>query len=302
VDGPNADTTNVAVMTGTKHGVAGSDTLDADRAELPGSDPLSLSDADHGAHRLSVLGRVKWPSTVGLLRRLGVHAGMQCLDVGCGSGAVTLGLARMVGPSGHVVGFDHNQAVLRWALDASTRQRVTHATFCTADVCELQTEARYDLVFARFLLSRIADPQDAVQRMVRALRPGGVLVVEDEEHAGQFAYPSQAAFDRYTELYAAAIRARGGDPNVGPRVPGLFDAAGLVGVGVDLVQPALRRGEGKELPALTMAHISRELRGRGITVSDEIEAVTGALERIAIDDTTLVALPRVYQVWGRKPR
>ncbi|MBV8949655.1 MAG: class I SAM-dependent methyltransferase, partial [Actinobacteria bacterium] len=144
-------------------------------------EPIALPLSDHGAARLAVLGRVKWSATMGLLRRLGVGTGMQCLDVGCGSGSVSLAMARMVGPTGRVVGFDHNKTVLRWAVDAAKRQAITQATFCTADVRELQAEARYDVVFGRLILSRVSDPLHALRRMTRALRPGGLLIVEDEE-------------------------------------------------------------------------------------------------------------------------
>jgi SAM-dependent methyltransferase len=263
-------------------------------------DPIAPPVADHGAQRLAVLGRVKWPTTIALLRRLGMRSGMQVLDAGCGSGAVTLALARMVGPSGRVVGFDHNKAVLRWAMDAATRQGVEQVTFCTADVHDLEAEDRYDLVFARFLLSRLPDPEETVARMVRALRPGGMLVVEDEEQAGQFCHPSDDAFARYVALYEAVLRRRGGDPDLGPRLADVFEARGLVGVGLDVVQPALRRGEGKELPALTMAHIAPELEAYGLAHDDEVDALTESLERIAGDGTTVVGLPRVYQVWGGK--
>ena len=105
-------------------------------------EPIALPQSDHGAARLAVLGRVKWAGTIGLLRRLGLGTGMHCLDVGCGSGSVTLAMARMVGPTGHVVGFDRNKTVLRWAVDAAKRQSVGQATFCTADVHDLQLEIR----------------------------------------------------------------------------------------------------------------------------------------------------------------
>ncbi len=264
-------------------------------------EPIALPQSDHGAARLAVLGRVKWAATIGLLRRLGLTTGMHCLDVGCGSGSVTLAMARMVGPTGHVVGFDHNKSVLRWALDAAKRQSVDQATFCTADVRDLQAEDRYDLVYTRLLLSRVSDPLDAVRRMTRALRPGGLLVVEDEEVSSQFSRPVDVAFAQYSGLYAEAIRARGGDPELGPRLPGLLEEAGLRDVDLDVQQPAFRRGEGKLLPALTMAHIGPEVVADGLTNPGTVDVLTTALEGLARDDASIVGLPRVYQVWGRKP-
>jgi SAM-dependent methyltransferase len=263
-------------------------------------EPIALPQSDHGAARLTVLGRVKWAATMALLRRLGVSTGMQCLDVGCGSGSVSLAMARMVGPTGRVVGFDHNKTVLRWALDAQKRQSVGQATFCTADVHDLDADERYDVVFGRLLLSRVADPLDVVRRMAHAVRPGGLLVVEDEEVSSQFCRPLDVAFTRYSELYGAAIGARGGDPEIGPLLPALLEESGLTDVGLDIEQPAFRRGEGKLLPALTMAHIGHEVVAQGLTDAGTVDVITAALEGLGHDSTSIVGLPRVYQVWGRK--
>jgi SAM-dependent methyltransferase len=71
-------------------------------------------------------------------------------------------------------------------------------------------ESAYDLVFARYLLSHLPRPQRAVELMVRALRPGGRLVLEDVFFPGQICYPSNAAFDRFVELYQAVARMKEG--------------------------------------------------------------------------------------------
>jgi ubiquinone/menaquinone biosynthesis C-methylase UbiE len=68
-----------------------------------------------GAERLHLLNRVKWPTTEQLLGAAGLRAGMSCLDVGCGSGDVTLKMAALVGAEGNVVGVDRDQAILRLA-------------------------------------------------------------------------------------------------------------------------------------------------------------------------------------------
>src|ERR687897_3209640 len=68
-----------------------------------------------GAERLRLLNRVKWPTTQPLLRAAGLRTGMSCLDVGCGSGDVTLKMAALVGTEGNVVGVDRDQVILRLA-------------------------------------------------------------------------------------------------------------------------------------------------------------------------------------------
>ena len=75
-----------------------------------------------GAERLRVLNRVKWPTTEPLLRVAGLRAGMSCLDVGCGSGDVTLKMATLVGAEGSVVGVDRDLSILQLASQEAERQ------------------------------------------------------------------------------------------------------------------------------------------------------------------------------------
>jgi trans-aconitate methyltransferase len=59
-----------------------------------------------GSKRMEVVARAYWPTTLPLLQRAGIREGMHCLDLGCGAGDVTFEIARLVGPSGRVVGMD----------------------------------------------------------------------------------------------------------------------------------------------------------------------------------------------------
>jgi ubiquinone/menaquinone biosynthesis C-methylase UbiE len=59
---------------------------------------------------------------------------MRCLDLGCGGGAVTLELARMVGPNGHVTGIDADDVVLDLGRADAAQQGLANVEFQVADV------------------------------------------------------------------------------------------------------------------------------------------------------------------------
>ena len=69
-------------------------------------EPYVIRGGQQGYERLKVLARAHWPGTSALLERVVLHPGMRCLDLGCGGGDVTLELARLIGPDGHVTGID----------------------------------------------------------------------------------------------------------------------------------------------------------------------------------------------------
>jgi SAM-dependent methyltransferase len=253
-----------------------------------------------GAERLRLLNRVKWPSTEPLLGAAGLRVGMSCLDVGCGGGDVTLKMATLVGGEGNVVGVDRDQTILQLAEQEAERQGLS-ATFRQLDVEELTEESAYDLVFARYLLSHLPRPERVVEAMVRALRPGGRLVLEDVFFPGHVCYPADAAFARYLNLYQAVARTReGGDAAIGPRLLGLALEARLIEVRVGLVVPTFRDGEGKRVAQVTMEHIREAAVGTGLVTDHEVDDIVAELDRFADDDRTLMSIAPTFQVWGRK--
>jgi SAM-dependent methyltransferase len=265
-----------------------------------GADAYVLRGGEQGAERLRLLARATWPTTHALLRRVGVRAGMHCLDVGCGIGAVTRKLARWVGPAGTAVGIDPDERCLALARREATQADLRPA-FRAEGVNDLREEAAYDLVYSRFLLTHLPEPGRAVERLVRAARPGGLVVVEDIEFAAHFSYPACPALARYVSLYQQAVRGRGGDPDIGPRLVGLLLDAGLRRVGVAVVQPTFRTGPGKRIAAVTMEHIWEAVVRAGLASAGEVAAVVADLDGFAGNSRTILSLPRVFQVWGRRP-
>jgi SAM-dependent methyltransferase len=225
---------------------------------------------------------------------------MSCLDVGCGSGDVTLKMAALVGAEANVVGVDRDQTILRFARQEAERQGLP-VTFRRLDTKELAEESAYDLVFARYLLSHLPRPQRAVEAMVRAVRPGGRLVLEDVFFPGHVCYPANAAFDRYLELYLAVVSSKeGGDAAIGVRLLEMALEAGLVEVRVGLVVPTFRDGESKQVARVTMEHIREAAVGAGLVSGREVDKLVAELGRLAEDERTLMSIAPTFQVWGRR--
>jgi len=152
--------------------------------------------------------------------------GMSVLDVGCGSGAITRGIADAVGPTGSVVGTDINRELLDQAL-AATRER-PNLSFRLADVARIGAQESFDVVTGSRVLQWLVDPRPALRSMVAALRPGGRLIVLDYSHTKARWEPDPpAAFSRFWDAFLDWRSEAGMDNETADHLAVLFRDLGL---------------------------------------------------------------------------
>ncbi len=114
----------------------------------------------------------------------GLKPGQQVLDVAGGTGDLSIGLARQVGRSGHVVLSDINAAMLTRGrerlIDAGIAGNVS---YCLANAEKLPfADQRFDCVTIGFGLRNVTDKPAALASMCRVLRPGGQLLILEFSH------------------------------------------------------------------------------------------------------------------------
>jgi SAM-dependent methyltransferase len=269
-----------------------------------------MSDASHyairggidGRERLRILARVMHPHTCALFDRLGLHDGMRCLDAGCGGGDATQEIGRRVAPTGRAMGIDIDETKLALAREDARARQAANVEFQRLDLRDAEVAGDHDFVYARFLLTHLSDPERIVRAFARHLRPGGLVAIEDIDFSGAFAYPRSTAFQRYCDLYYAVVRRRGGDPDIGPRLPLLLEWCGFEAVEMTIVQPAGTRGEAKLLNPLTLENIADAIIADGLAGRDEIDRLAAEMYAFAADPHTITGLPRIVQTWGRLTR
>lgn len=111
------------------------------------------------------------------LERLGIGPGWKCVDVGAGGGDVAVALAEIVGKTGRVYAVDSDpRARDVVAAAAAEYSQVIAITQAGEDL--LLPEV-VDLAFCRFLLMHVYEPAAVLERMRRAVRPGGFLVAQE---------------------------------------------------------------------------------------------------------------------------
>ena len=169
-----------------------------------------------------------------------LQPGMSVLDVGCGSGAITLGIAEAVGADGHVVGIDISEELLALAL--TTHGGPQNLAFEIADVTRHQYRDEFDVVTAARLLQWLADPLVALASMVAAAKPDGQIIVLDYSHTRARWMPEPPEpFRRFYDAFLAWRAEAGMDNEIADHLAAMMTGLGLVEVNATLeVEQAVR--------------------------------------------------------------
>ena len=180
----------------------------------------------HGHHE-SVLRSHAWRtaenSAAYLLPHLKPH--MRILDVGCGPGTITAGLARYV-PDGRVTGIDSAQAVVGQAREQAADQ--ANVDFAVGDVYALDyPDDTFCVTHAHQVLQHLSDPVRALREMRRVTKPGGLVAVRDADYGAMAWFPDSGPLDEWRDLYRKVARSNGGEPDAARRLHVWAREAGL---------------------------------------------------------------------------
>ena len=171
-----------------------------------------------------------------------LRPGLSVLDVGCGTGAITAGIARVVGAQGRVVGIDRDEGLLDLAQES--HREYSNLKFEQGDATTLPDRAQFDIVTAARTLQWISDPGLAISKMKEAARPGGLLVILDYNHTKSEWEPDPpTAFRHFYHAFLDWRDANGWDNEIADHLPGLLQQAGLLNIRTEIEDEVATRGE-----------------------------------------------------------
>jgi len=142
----------------------------------------TLGRTSHETTRLIEQSRIYGESTRRLCKRAGIIEGMRVLEIGSGAGDVALTLAKLVGPTGQVVGVDINPEILDTARQRATDVGIQNVEFIASDARDLVFSDKFDAIVGRFVLMYMADPREAFATLITHLRPGGIAAFQEPEY------------------------------------------------------------------------------------------------------------------------
>ncbi|MEQ9265827.1 MAG: methyltransferase domain-containing protein [Balneolaceae bacterium] len=256
----------------------------------------SIQGGDEGSKRLDILNRTIEKSTRDFFKAVGINKAMNCLDIGCGTGKVSIMLAKIVGDRGQVLGLDINELNIQLASDSAKHEHIKNVNFQTFDVYKLHDKLKYDLIYSRFLLSHLKNPKIVLENALKSLKSGGKLLIEDTDFSGHFSYPRSDYFDQYVSLYQDLLKKRGANANLGLSLVKLLRDIGFTEIKFQISQPAHINQEGKQMAEITFQGISKALIEEKLITKDEFARIHSELIKFRKRKDTIISLPRIFQI------
>ena len=182
-----------------------------------------------GEHERLIKQAVRFlPFTERLFRDAGVGPGQRVLELGSGMGDVAMLVARLIGPSGEVVGVERDTRSIARAQRRLREAGIGNVTFVQCDASELRRERPFDAAVGRLILQYLPDPVAVLRSVSQLVRRGGAIAFQEPSFKPYFALCSEMPlWSACGSLAVAAFQGAGANAEMGPELPGVFERAGL---------------------------------------------------------------------------
>jgi len=243
------------------------------------------------------------PITERFFREAGIGSGQRVLDLGSGMGDVAMLVARLVGPSGEVVGVERDTNSIARARARAAAAGLRNVSFLNTDVNNIVSSQPFDAAVGRFILMFLPDPVSVLRSAVGLVRPGGVIAFQEPSWAAMLALGSGLSlWSRTRHLIHETLLRSGAHREMGLALYRVFQEAGLPAPEMHLEMPLgsdadfIRLTSDLLLSLLPLAEqheVSLEELGSLDTLPDRICAEV-------VEANTVVSLIGVVGAWSRK--
>ncbi|OBK59765.1 methylase [Mycobacterium colombiense] len=261
-----------------------------------------LGHADVEVQRLLLQGRLYDAYTEHALRLAGLRPGMRVLDIGSGPGDVSFIAARLVGPTGTVLGVDAAPAMVELARARAAEKGLSTVHFMQSAVDSIALDEPVDAVVGRLILMHLPDPAATLRHLSSFVRLGGVVAFSENDITGAHGVPDTPLFRRVTGGIVRAFEAMGLSPRFGTTLHTIFADAGLGAPRLTLGTPIGTAADTDILAYLAEVwRLVSPIAEQGGFAIDELADIDGFVPRFreqALAVNALIAMPPIITAWA----
>jgi ubiquinone/menaquinone biosynthesis C-methylase UbiE len=267
--------------------------------------PYALGYSESEFSRLKMQAAFLQDLTEDLLRRAGLRPGMHVLDLGCGVGDVSLAAARLVGPSGLVLGVDRSPDAVRTAELRAMSERFHWIRFTAADLDIFDPDQTFDAIIGRLILMYLRDPAAILRRLRTQLRPRGIVAFQEMAMPLARTVPAGPTFQQCSDWILATFERAGFEIDMGGKLFASFLAAGLPAPEM-IVAGRVEGGPNSQIYdylAETMRSLLPVMEHTGVATAAEvdIDSVAERLRNEAVSQNAGIMPPPLIGAWARTP-
>jgi SAM-dependent methyltransferase len=190
--------------------------------------PYALGCTDGEHERLIRQAALLAPSTERFFREAGIGLGQRVLDLGSGVGDVAMLAARLVGPSGEVVGVERDSQSIARARVRVAEASLRNVSFTQSDAGEVSSSGPFDAAVGRFILQFLPDPVAVLRSLFRLVRPGGVFAFREVSYAPFLLLSAHLPlWSACASVLQETIKRSGANTEMGLALHRIFQEAGL---------------------------------------------------------------------------
>jgi SAM-dependent methyltransferase len=261
-----------------------------------------LGDSRTEASRLRAQARLWDPTAHALFDRLNIRRGRAVLEIGPGAGSLHRELrARVRGPVDAV----EPSAVFAKRITAlAARDGLGAGRVWRDNLADVTLpRAHYDVIFSRWVFLFLPDPAGHVRQLAAALKPGGVLAIEDYQRETLRMIPTPREWEAFLSADRAFFESQGGTASIAGQLHACYRGAGLE---VIETTPSVKTGHPGSpvwtwLSTYFLGLLDR-LAGLGTFTAADARRLRRHWVDASRDSTSLIIAPALIDVVGRKPR
>ena len=240
--------------------------------------------------------------TYRLLADGGIKEGMRILDVGCGTGDVSMMAAELIGNSGEIIGVDISEAALATAREGAKQKHLANLRFIQADLAGLPSDlGNFDAIVGRRILMYQKDAVNSIKSLLPFLKPDGLLIFQESDCLA--ASVSTASMPLHTLVQSwiwDTVAKEGGNIHIGMNLYAIMKQAGLK-IGQIRGEAILQTYEsGSDLAWVTKMMLKRIIEADIATEEEiEIDTLEERLQNERAESNSVFIRDMAFGVWAK---
>ncbi len=257
--------------------------------------------------RLGIQHRIWSDVAVSAWKRAGIMPGSHVLDLGCGPGHTTFEIANLTTESGLVLGVDESERFTNYLNDQSKIRNIPQVRSQIADAENLTSTLKtqkFDVVYTRWVLCWLRNPEKAIAEVAKALKPGGRFVIHEYFNWKSFtSAPRSKAIDKMVAQAVISFEKAGADIDIAGRLPKMLREAGFELKHLD-THVRMARGGGMDStiswPVTWWRTYGPKLEQMGYLTSEECAAALSDVDAVEQSADKYFLCPPVFEFIATK--